>query len=217
MTAVTEQMEKWMAQFGKEYTDRNAQTLYDMDNMYVTDYGISRTELNELFLGEFDRNIRILEVGSNVGSQLLWLQKMGFKNLYGIEINSYAIEYSKAKTRNINIIQGSAFDIPFKDDYFDIVFTSGVLIHISPADIKKVIAEIDRCSREYIWGFEYYADKYTEVKYGGHDNLLWKGNFVAMYLDLSGNLKLVKEKKVKYLNNDNVDAMFLIRKQSKDF
>jgi len=42
---------------------------------------------------------------------------MGFKNLYGVEINKKAIEISKSITKNIYIIQGSALDIPFKDNY----------------------------------------------------------------------------------------------------
>jgi len=77
----------------------------------------------------------------------------------------------------------SADDIPFKDGYFDMVFTSGVLIHISPGNINRVLDEIYRCSREYIWGFEYYADDYTEVNYRGHESLLWKTNFPKLYLD----------------------------------
>lgn len=140
---------------------------------------------------------------------------MGFQNLYGIEINSYAIELSKSRTKNINIIQGSAFDIPFKGEYFDLVFTSGLLIHIAPSDIEVVIQEIHRCTKEYIWGFEYYADKHTEIVYRGKKNLLWKANFPRLYLDLFGDLELVKEKRLKYLNNDNIDIMFLLKKKSK--
>ena len=74
--------------------------------------------------------------------------------------------------------------------------------------------EIYRCTREYIWGFEYYADKYTEIPYRGHRNLLWKADFAKMYLDEFRDLELVKQKRIKYLNNDNVDSMFLIRKRN---
>jgi len=70
-------------------------------------------------------NKRILEVGCNVGNQLRMLQRMGFNNLYGIELQQYAIEKAKALTKRINIIHGVADDIPFKDGYFDMVFTSG--------------------------------------------------------------------------------------------
>jgi len=206
-------MKKWMGEFGKEYTDRNILNVKQMDEMYTAHYGITRRRLNQLFIGHLPRAIKILEVGSNIGSQLLCLQKIGFRNLYGIEINSYAIELSKSRTKNINIIQGSAFDIPFKDSCFDLVFTSGVLIHIAPFDINTVIREVYRCTRKYIWGFEYYANEYTEVLYRGRRNMLWKANFPKLYLDLFNNLELVKEKCLKYLDNDNMDVMFLLKKR----
>lgn len=132
MTKITVQMKEWMENFGKKYTDRNALTLNEMNEMYRKNFGISREDLNNLFIAGLNRNIKILEVGSNIGNQLILLQKMGYKNLYGIEINNYAVELSKSRTKNINIILGSVFDIPFKDNYFDLVFTSGLLIHIAP-------------------------------------------------------------------------------------
>jgi len=214
MGKVTEQSNVWMGTFGKEYTDRNAITLEQMDELYKKSYGISRTELNEAFVGDLDRSVKILEVGSNLGNQLLSLQQMGFRNLYGIEINRYAVQQSKTNTEDINIIYGSAFDIPFKDGYFDLVFTSGVLVHIAPTDIEKALKEIHRCSREYIWGFEYYADSYTEVRYRGHGSLLWKTDFASLYLDMFDDLNLIEEKRMKYVENDNVDTMFLVRKRN---
>jgi pseudaminic acid biosynthesis-associated methylase len=213
MTKITEQMRECVGQFGKEYTDRNLLSLEAMEESYKRKYGVTRTDLNELFLEGIDRSIRILEVGSNVGNQLLCLQRMGFRNLYGIEPQSYAVELSKSRTRGMNIIEGSAFDIPFKDGYFGLVFTSGVLIHIAPSDIRIAMKEIYRCTREYIWGFEYYADKYTEIEYRGYKNLLWKADFAKLYLELFKDLELVKEQRLKYLDSDNVDSMFLLRKR----
>jgi len=213
MQKTTEQLRNWKGSFGNEYTKRNALSLEEMDEVYKERYGITRTGLNKTFVGNLNRSIKILEVGSNIGNQLANLQKIGFENLYGIEINSHAVKCSKARTSNINIIQGSAFDIPFKNSYFDLVFTSGVLIHIAPSDIEKVLKEIYRSSNKYIWGFEYYADTYTEVTYRGHDNLLWKTDFTRLYLDLFDGLELVKEKRLKYLDNENVDSMFLIQKK----
>jgi pseudaminic acid biosynthesis-associated methylase len=213
MAKITEQMQKWAGQFGKDYTDRNALSLEEMETLYERNYGQTRTELNARFLKGIDRSVRILEVGSNVGNQLLCLQRMGFNNLYGIELQSYAVELSKSRTRRINIIEGSAFDIPYKDGYFDLVFTSGVLIHVGPSDIALVVREIHRCTREYVWGFEYYADQYTEIPYRGQRNLLWKADFARLYLDQFGDLELVKEERLKYLDNDNIDTMFLLRKR----
>jgi pseudaminic acid biosynthesis-associated methylase len=209
----TEQMEKWAGEFGKEYTDRNALCFEEMEALYKRNYGVTRTELNERFLKEINRTIRILEVGSNIGNQLLCLQRMGFSNLYGIELQGYAVELSKSRTRGINIIEGSAFDIPYKDGYFDLVFTAGVLIHINPSDIALAIREIHRCTKEYIWGFEYYADNYTEIPYRGCRNLLWKTDFARLYLEHFVDLELVMEERLKYLKNDNTDTMFLLRKK----
>jgi len=213
MQKISKQITKWKDKFGKEYTNRNTLTLDELERMYENNYGLSRTELNNIFIGKFDHSIKILEVGSNIGNQLLLLQKTGFKNLYGIEINDYAVELSKQRTNNINIIQGSAFDIPFKNEYFDLVFTSGVLIHIAPHDINLVLNEIYRCTKEHIWGFEYYEEKYTEIIYRGKKNLLWKANFAQLYLNFFENLKLIKEKKIKYLNDNNIDLMFLLKKK----
>jgi pseudaminic acid biosynthesis-associated methylase len=215
MPKITQQLKKWRGRFGKEYTDRNAISLEGVDKLYKRLYGITRTELNKLFLSKMNRSIRILEVGANIGNQLLCLQKMGFRNLYGIEPQKYAVEKSRSKTKGLNIIEGNIFGIPFEDEYFDLVFTSGVLIHINPKDIKKAMKEIHRCTKRYIWGFEYYSDRYTEIIYRGKKNLLWKADFAKKYLDNFNDLVLVKEKRLKYLDSENVDKIFLLKKVKK--
>lgn len=214
MAPVTRQEEEWGGQFGKEYTDRNVFTLDELENLYRDRYGFTRTGMNSEFIGNLARGIKILEVGSNIGNQLLCLQNMGFKNLYGIELQSYAVELSKSRTKGINIIQSSAFDIPFKDGFFDLVFTSGLLIHIAPDDINAVLDEIHRCTKQYIWCFEYYSDVYTKIEYRGHTDLLWKANFSQLFLKHFNNVILVKEEHFRWLDNDsNIDFMFLLQKK----
>ena len=212
MRKATFQEKIWAGKFGQDYAFRNPHSPEEMDKLYNKNFEISRTKLNKEFLGSLNHSIKILEVGANVGVQLMLLQRMGFKYLYGIEIRREAIEFSKKIAKNIDIIQGSILDIPFKDNYFDLVFTSGVLIHISPSDIKKVMKEIYRCTKKYIWGYECYADDYIEMVYRGKKNICWKGNFVKMYLDFFKDLKLVKERKIKYLYDNNIDTMFLLKK-----
>ncbi len=215
MSKLTRQMEEWTGNFGKEYTDRNALSLQEEELSYKERYKISRTEMNSRFIGDFDRNMKVLEVGSNIGNQLLCLQKAGFENLYGIELQSYAVELSKSRTKGINIIQGSAFDIPFKDSFFGIVFTSGLLIHIAPEDITLVLDEIYRCTNKYIWCFEYYSEDYTKVDYRGRADLLWKANFSELFLDRFKNLRLIREEHFKWLDNsNNIDFMFLLQKRN---
>ena len=212
MSATTYQMHQWAGVFGKNYTDRNMMTLAEMEALYKEDYGFTKTSLNKRFSKNIKHTARILEVGSNIGNQLICLQNMGFVNLYGIELQSYAVEISKSRARKIKIIRGSAFDIPFKDDFFDLVLTSGLLIHIHPLYVSKVMKEIYRCSKRYIFGHEYWFSEFVEVKYREHNNLLWKGDYVRKYLELFENLELIKEERINYRNSENIDSLFLLRK-----
>jgi hypothetical protein len=78
--------------------------------------------------------------------------------------------------------------------------------------LPDVLREIHRCTRKYIFGFEYYSEETKEIPYRGYSDLLWKADFARKYLDLFDDLALVKEERIKYLGNENVDAMFLLRK-----
>ncbi|MBK8982285.1 MAG: methyltransferase domain-containing protein [Ignavibacteria bacterium] len=210
----TRQEEVWKTNFGEEYNERNTYENKALDEVYVSDIGITRTAMNEDFIGNLDRDMKILEVGCNIGIQLVNLQEMGFKNLYGFELQPHAVELARQRTKGINIIQATAYDIPFKDGFFDMVFSNRVLIHLNPDHISKAIAEIYRCTNDYIYGSEYYADELTEIKnYHGETNIAWKRDFAGLYSELFPDLKLIKEKKYKYTFNDDVDSTFLFRKK----
>jgi pseudaminic acid biosynthesis-associated methylase len=205
-------MLRWTDRFGREYTDRNSLTLSELDSLYHRNYGVTRRKLNERFLTGVPRSARILEVGCNIGNQLRMLQELGFVNLWGIEIQHYALKQAKSRVRGINVVEASGLEIPFRDKSFDLVFTSGVLIHIAPADISLVLREIYRCTTKYIWGFEYYSSTPTEVPYRGNRNLLWKMNYVQAFLDQFDDLALLRSELLSYVDNSNVDCMFLLRK-----
>ncbi|NHN33875.1 pseudaminic acid biosynthesis-associated methylase [Paenibacillus agricola] len=209
----TQQTQFWQSEFGAEYTERNKFSVDEQDALYVNEYGHTRTAMNKEFLVDLEIG-SILEVGCNVANQLRCLQSMGYNQLYGIELQAYAVEKVKEITKGINVIQGSGFDIPFKDSYFDLVFTSGVLIHISPDDINTIMDEMYRTSNQFIWGFEYYSDTYSEIPYRGNSNKMWKANFMQLFLNRFPDLEIVKEKKYPYQYNDNIDQMFLLRKKA---
>jgi len=217
MAMKTKQTDFWSGEFGKEYTDRNtSENINVWNENYIKLYGVSRFDMFRTFLSGLSNESKILEVGCNTAQQLEALQTLGFKNLYGIELQQYAVEKAKSITKNINVIQGSAFDIPFKDGYFDLVMTNGVLIHISPDDISKALSEIVRCSKQYIMGFEYFSEGPKEVNYRGNKGFLWKMNYAQTYLNKFSNLSLVKEVQYPYVANEekgNIDTMFLLRKK----
>jgi pseudaminic acid biosynthesis-associated methylase len=210
----TTQINFWKGDFGKEYTDRNHYTDEVWDEFYKKNWGKTKLEMNQNFISQLPKDIKILEVGCNIGLQLRGLQRAGFQNLYGIELQPYAVEEAKKLTKNINIICGSGFDLPFKDNYFDIVCTNGVLIHIAPDDLPKIMKEMVRCSKKYIWGFEYFAEKITEINYRGHENYLWKADYADLFMKNFQNLKLVKKEMYPYIEHpENKDYMYLLEKQ----
>ena len=213
MKGYTKQEQFWRSQFGKDYTKRNQLNPADKDALYIKTWGTSRSKMNELFLG--GKKIEsILEVGCNSADQLAILQKQGYDTLYGIEVQDDAVRIAKRLTDGINIIKGSAFDIPFKDEYFDLVFTSGVLIHIRPDDLPAVMREMYRVSRRYIWGYESYNATLIPLDYRGNADTLWKGDYAKLYTEQFPDLELMKQINYKFLANENVESMFILHKKN---
>lgn len=206
----------WGKDFGKEYSDRNSwQSDSEWDKFYMENWGATKIDINNAVLQDLPKDARILEVGCNIGMQLRGFQRMGFTNLYGIELQQYAVEKAKQITENINIIQGSAFDLPFRDNYFDLVCTNGVLIHIAPADHKAFMSEVYRTTKKYIMGWEYFAPEVTDINYRGNTGFLWKADFGKIYQDNFPGLAVVTKKQYPYVSiaeKGNADEIFLLTK-----
>lgn len=211
----TKQMEVWSGEFGHEYTSRNQfKDLEAFDELYIKRFGSTREALNRLQLENIPRDARIVEVGSNIGNQLAALHRMGFSRLYGVELQREAVNIAHQERPEIDLVQGSALELPFRDGFASLVFTNNVLIHISPADLPTVMDEMHRVSQRWIWGFEYFAPQVTEVKYRGHTGLLWKADYAQMFLDRFSDLRLVAAQTFPYLDEPGLtDKMYLLERQ----
>src|SRR3990172_489447 len=203
---------RWTGDFGREYTDRNSLGLEELDALYRQWFGVTRRELNGRFLGDLGRSVRILEVGTNLGNHLLVVRELGFPHLCGVEIQRYALERSRARAVGVPVVGGTGSALPFRDGAFDLVFTSGVLIHVPPTALGSVLRESHRCARTWVWGYEYYAPEPTEVVYRGQSGLLWKADFSRLYRENFRDLETVREERLRYRDSTNEDAMFLLRK-----
>lgn len=189
----TDQIKFWK-KVGESYTDANDD--WDTNTQSFTISHANSYILKDL--GSIDRDAKILEVGCNVGRNLHVLHQDGFKNLYGIDIQSYAVEKLKERVPNVNAQVSSALELPFEDDFFDVVYTAGVLIHISPNDIARVVEEICRCVKPggYIWGCELYHDSSVAIPWRNNNEACWADNFPLIYSDSNNNLELLKEDKI---------------------
>lgn len=209
----TQQETVWKGTFGREYTERNTVDTEGLDEHWRRNYGFARSSIIASFLSGISKDAKFLEVGCNAGNQLLMLKQMGWRNLSGTELQPFAIEIASSRLPDAAFKLGSALALPWEDRSFDVVFTCGVLIHISPTDLPSVMDEIYRTTREYIWGTEYYAPEVTQVTYRDHSELLWKMDFARQYMKRFPDLELVKEQRLPYLDNANVDAVFLLKKR----
>jgi len=95
---------------------------------------------------------KILEVGCNRGHNLVALDMIGSYELHGIDPNEYALGLTSCKAK---LTKADAFNIPYPDSYFDLVFTCVVLMHITTQDLPKTIQEICRVSNKYVLIIEY--------------------------------------------------------------
>jgi len=63
------------------------------------------------------------------------------------------------------------------------VFTCGMLIHVSPKDILPAVKNIYDMSTKYILVMEYFSAEEREVKYRGQDEALWTRDYGSLFQD----------------------------------
>ena len=168
----------WAGDFGDAYVDRNR------------DAGAPREPFWRELLVDLQPR-RVLEVGCNVGANLRWIANhLPPHDVYGIDINDGAVMELHRALPRVNAIVTPARELPFRDAWFDLVFTMGVLIHQPETTLPLVMSEIVRCSRRYVLCGEYFAEEPVEVPYRGQRGALFKRDFGGLYLKLFPELEL---------------------------
>lgn len=199
----------WSSEKGEEYMNRNL-TLENVNQRYVEQLGISVEGILSEFFSDIDRETEILEFGCNVGLNLEGLKNIGFKKLTGVEINENVCKLAKERNPSFNIINSSIENFKTNKKY-DLVFTSGVLIHINPKSINSILTKILSFSKKYIWGLEYFSEEISEVSYRGSQDICWKQNFPEKFKEINPKLQYVKEQKYNYIGTDNFDIAYLFK------
>lgn len=167
MSDVVDQAKEWAGDFGTAYLRRN-QVAWQKRQAFWQ------------HIAAVTNGMSALEVGCSAGWNLRALREVGFRRLFGIEINAAAAR--QATIEGLFVANGSAQQLlPGLFCAFDLVFTAGVLIHVSPKDVTTTMYQIARASSRYVLAVEYAADVETEVKYRGKTDMLWKRDYGRMY------------------------------------
>ena len=171
----------WAEEFGDAYVERNRAS------------SPVRMPFWRDILAEFPAQ-RVLEVGCNVGGNLIPIAQLTRPaDVFGVDVNQKALELLRAEMPGVNAVAAVARALPFRDNWFDMTFTMGVLIHQPPDLLPLVMSEVVRCSRRFILCGEYYAETPTEVEYRGQAGALFKRDFGGFYEKLFPDLRLRKK------------------------
>lgn len=93
----------------------------------------------------------VLEVGCQWGECLKAIQEeFPDKELTGLDKDGTDLDKSKQFLSGINLIQGDANQLPFKNDSFDVVFTSALFCMLPPWDVENCLNEIIRVAKKHI-------------------------------------------------------------------
>jgi pseudaminic acid biosynthesis-associated methylase len=165
----------WTGDFGNDYTRRQADTV---------------NARAALWRDILPRHVEsILEVGANVGANLEAISQFLSCDLYATEPNDQASEKLRESNLCCQVMNWAADELEFDTGEIDLVFTSGVLIHIPPDKLKASMREIHRVAKRYIIAAEYFAPQEEMIPYRGHDNALWRRDYGSLYLDQFPDLK----------------------------
>ena len=187
-------MDWWSGKEGSSYTDESI-LMSEQEKLFAKKHnGLELKDLYWEIFQDLDRNMRILEVGSNIGHKLRRLHMMGFKNLYGLEINPKTVNLARNKYDNeINFIQGSIQSF-YTAEKFDLVMTNYVLQHIKPEEQNAIMEKIMLLSRKYVFGLEFFDESTTPVPvtWKGRDDLTWKKNWLGAYTSITPKIIVLK-------------------------
>ncbi len=91
----------------------------------------------------------ILDVGAGEGFTLARLEREGIgERREGVEILDSALALGKKFHPHIKLVKGSIYELPYKDNSWDLVLCTEVLEHLE--DPEKALAELFRVSKKYI-------------------------------------------------------------------
>lgn len=96
------------------------------------------------FIKENSPDIHILDAGCGDGRLLGELKKRGFSNLCGIDYSERAVSFARILLPSADIKVGDLADLPYQDNYFDVVYIIETLEHIIPENIPIIIKNFNR-------------------------------------------------------------------------
>lgn len=163
----------WYDEYATEYIKRNSS--------FNLDLGIKAWAT---MLKNVEPLETLLECGCNIGRNINFLNNLlpGTRKSI-IEISPEPFEYVTSNNKFEHASNTSIMDAELPKNYFDLVFTTGVLIHVAPENLLDHMKRMYELSRRYILMGEIFSRVPGYIPYKGSNELLFKRDFGRYFIE----------------------------------
>lgn len=163
----------WSKEYADEYISKNE------------DFNIEKGIRGwELMLSKAKGIHNILECGCNIGRNMKFLELVlpdAEKSI--IELSETAYQRVTSNFKLEHSFNGSILESNLPKNSFNLVFSMGVLIHISPDILLDNMAKMYSYSNKYILIGEYFSRSPVMIEYQGQKNKLFKQDFGKLFIE----------------------------------
>jgi ubiquinone/menaquinone biosynthesis C-methylase UbiE len=127
---------------------------------------------------------KVLEIGCGGGHRLEIVRLAFQTDCYGIDPSTKAIDDGKRRYPNISLQVGTADNLPFDDDSFDMIIFGFCLYLCDRKDLFKIAYEADRClkNKGTLIIKDFYPPFAYKNKYSHHDGIYsYKMDYSRMF------------------------------------
>ena len=171
--------EKWWQDNGFEWLQeiekrRSTQPLYSIQEIVLTEY-----------FSTLPQGSKVLEFGAGFGRHANYLSELANIEYFAVDQSPTMLDAMKVYTHerideeHITLIEPRQ-PLPYPDNYFDVVYTVSVLIHINPMHIGEIIQELKRVAKHVILHFENKLTDMSTLQFQDH-NGCWKHAVQNLY------------------------------------
>lgn len=103
-----------------------------------------KSKIDRWFINNYPRTqgFNIIDIGCGDGQHLIWLQYFKNTYLYGSDYNLLRLRRAQQNVPSVRLLLMDILDIPFDDNYFDMILCNHVLEHIW--DDVKALRQMER-------------------------------------------------------------------------
>lgn len=183
----------WTGSFGTDYQARNQSSWPSIKNRsrLFGDLFQAMENANKANPSPQPFPTSVIEVGGGCGDNLRAIDMIYERSRAPIKLMACDPHEGarKAMADVATVMPGDLSALPYADGAADLVFTSGVLIHVPPADLDRALSEIHRVSKRWILSIEYYNNVPEEISYRGQSGMMWRRDWGEAWLEKFPDLK----------------------------